>query len=187
MKCFLDMDGVLVDFCGGFEKRYNVTPEMLARLVKPYPWDWIFELGVVTKNEFWDNLGSDFWANLEWTAEGKEVLETCIRTFGFDNVCILTDPGLQAATIIGKHEWLNKHMPRFKQQVLLGRPKHFCASEFSILVDDADHNIEKFEDHGGWGLLFPRPWNKLYNTNSIEYFRTKLTNLSAISIFEGVH
>ena len=72
-KCFLDLDGVLVDFIGGANKLLD----------REDPWLRVENLGKwggeemygLTPREFWDPMGEDFWANLEWTKEGTDILD----------------------------------------------------------------------------------------------------------------
>jgi len=42
---------------------------------------------------------------------------------------------------------------------MFGSEKWLMAGLDRLLIDDADHNIDKFVQYGGHTLLVPRPWN----------------------------
>ena len=164
MKCFLDIDGVLVDFLGGaceFHKipySYNEYPFAYGEWdVLPPP-----TLSLSTR-EFWDVLDADFWANLDWMPDGKDMLALAESVFGEENICLLTCPTLSSACVAGKIDWIQKNLPKYSRRYLIGPPKHFCAHDNSVLIDDRDRNVEEFVDAGGYGILLPRPWNSLYH------------------------
>lgn len=152
MICFLDMDGVLVDFSGAVENAYGIKMDR---------WDFDDFIPGVTKEEFWLSCTEEFWANLPWTEEGKDILRIVENFFGKDNICLLTTPCLTKGSMEGKRRWIEKHLPGYLDQFLMGKPKHFCAGPQSILIDDSDKNINKFLYYGGRAILIPRPWNML--------------------------
>ena len=160
MKCFLDLDGVLVDFIGGACRLLNSPNPWLK---DEYKGRWgAEEMFGVSANAFWKNMGEDFWANLEWTKEGKDILSLAEAVFGYDNIGILTTPCLTKGSVSGKMDWINANMPSYKKKVMVGFQKHFCAHPGSILLDDADKNVEQFRASGGNAILIPRQWNKQY-------------------------
>ena len=127
-------------------------------------WD-CFPLFGIDEGEFWRSIDSDFWANLEPTAEFEPLVKLIDRHFDPSDVCILSAPGhgeAAARAVKGKQEWLAKHLPQYKN-TLFGEAKHFCAHSHSILIDDSDTNISEFAAMGGCTAKFPRPWNRNWN------------------------
>jgi hypothetical protein len=165
--CFLDMDGVLVNFIDAAHKLHN------QRTLLP---DWPYEKGEksfdvterlgISVSDFFAPMGFSFWKNLEWfdfgdspLFNGKLLLESCESLYGVENICILTSPCLTPGCVEGKRAWIDKHMPKYKKQVLFGSAKHYCAHKNAILYDDKESNVSKFKGWGGKASLMPRPWN----------------------------
>jgi len=135
----------------------------------------------LTKEEFWNRLDQNFWATVPLSDEAALILEICSKCVGKDNIYLLSSiSSVQGPdAIAGKMEWVSKHLPLWIQEkFLFGPPKHVCANESSLLIDDADANIELFKKNGGSAILFPRPWNSLNktSTNSLSYFMYKIIN-----------
>ena len=160
MKCFLDLDGVIVGFDEGVLKVHNIEDPFLKPEHKgKWGTEDMYGLDPV---EFWAPLGEKFWTNLPWTKEGKEILSLVEYEFGYDNICLLTSPCLTKGSVSGKIKWINKNLPTYKKKFLIGFQKHFCANSDTILIDDRDKNVEEFREHGGKAILVPRPWNTQY-------------------------
>lgn len=155
-KCLLDMDGVLVDFVKGIcELHQKEDP-----FKKGYQgWDMIAEFGM-SPSEFWNPCGREFWKNLDWTEEGKEIVAFAEETFGTKNIALLTSPCATDGCIDGKMDWIKKNLPQFRRSFLVGPAKHFCAAPNHFLVDDHDGNIAEFNADHGNGILVPRVWNE---------------------------
>lgn len=153
MKIVLDVDGVLVDFVGGTAKLMGFDPAVVTM------WDYYPAIGT-TEAEFWakiDAVGADFWATLEpypWASDLVRQCKTVAPTI------LLTTPSLDPSSAHGKVRWMQATFgPKFRDY-LIGPRKEFCAHPDTVLIDDSDANVEKFRDHGGGAILFPRPWNK---------------------------
>lgn len=167
IKCFLDLDGVLVDFVSGACKIHGI-PIDYTQSENRGKWD-IEQLMGISSSDFWKPLEFDFWANLEWMSDGKEILKSVERTFGRDNIAILTSPSKNIGCASGKVVWLEKNMPEYARQYIISPVKHFCAGPKTVLIDDSDQNIKDFEWAGGKGILVPRPWNSLHTVRSFAY------------------
>lgn len=161
--CFLDMDGVLVNFVGGAcrmlgrENPYGLKQHMNN-------WDLPGILGVSLK-EFYDPMGRDFWSQLEPMPDCFDILNVVESSFGRENVCLLTSPVHTPGCVEGKRDWLWKHLNHYarKGQVLFGSAKHFVAHGDAWLVDDRNENVDDFELAGGNAVLVPRFWNRNYD------------------------
>lgn len=164
MICFLDMDGILTEFMTAALKLHG----------KEYPWNdpakhgqfELTDLLGMAKKDFWTPLRYDFWFNLEWTTDGRDILR--LAESNFSEVCLLTSPTAtnQAECIAAKIDWVEKHIPRYKRKMLVGPPKHFCAHGNAMLIDDADHNVNAFRKAGGQACLYPRHWNSNHDLST---------------------
>lgn len=157
MKCALDLDGVCTDFVKGACLAHN-RPNPFAGGVGS--WDMAAHWKM-TDEEFWRPLNShEFWSSLEWTADGKDILEIVERAFGKGNIVLLSRPCDSPESASGKLEWIQREMPDYAQRYLLGPSKEFCAHDNAVLIDDNDKNVDTWMAHGGIGVLVPRPWNR---------------------------
>lgn len=176
-KIFLDLDGVLTDFVGGIQ-RYFGSPLI------PYPegvWnfvpDYARRLGI-TEEAFWGELTQDFWANLEWTADGIQILDYLERRCGGERICLLTSAGSMPEAAAGKLRWVSRRLWRYEKQVMVAACKHFAAAPDAMLIDDSDDNVMHFIRAGGKAVLLPRPWNSKHNLagDAVAYLDTLLSD-----------
>jgi 5'(3')-deoxyribonucleotidase len=152
-KCLLDLDGVLVDFLEGVYKLHGkIEGDLVGH-------DIHLKYGM-SEAEFWDPMGHDFWANLSFLPDGIAILEQVEHYFGVNNICVLTSPLRNPDSLSGKLEWIQTNLPKYRRSYLIGPRKEFCANETHILIDDFEHNVDRFRQHGGTAFLVPRPWNR---------------------------
>lgn len=143
------MDGVLVDFQGGY-----------AGMARKIPYQ-----GLTQKE--WEDLvhkhyskaGVEFWANLNWIHGGKEVWHAAHSLF--QKVCILSsastnDPNRYKMVKDGKIQWLKQHMPQMHHDniyIVTGKEvKQDFAAKNAILVDDKGITIKQWNAAGGFGI-----------------------------------
>lgn len=145
MKIFLDVDGVLADWMGQFCKDYGVnTANPTIQHMIETNWDICC---IVREEMVWDLVnkgGADWWANLPlfpWTMQLYHWL--CQK----GEVCLLTSPSDDPSSVVGKIKWIEKHFNT--KNYLIGKPKQFCASCGSVLIDDSSRNVDKFFNAGG--------------------------------------
>jgi len=168
-QIFLDMDGIFVDFDAGVRERYNNDW---------HPTEWAIpyrEFGTTFK-EFWDGIDfPGFWRGLPWTEDGKRI-RSIIEPM---RPIILTCAVLPYA-MPGKMQWLKKHWPDvIKEKRVIITAGHEAKAAVSgpgkILIDDKNENIDEWNEAGGTGILYPRPWNKLAGTPyPLEYLMSSL-------------
>ncbi len=177
MKVFLDLDGVLVDFVSKAHEYHGISPNLYLDEANHGKWDFDVISGIPL-DRFWSKFDYDFWANLDWMPDGKEILSLIEDRFGRDNITILTSPqkSNRGECITGKIDWVERHMPRYANNILLGRKKHMLAHADALLIDDADHNITDFQKHGGQIIQVPRIWNQLHSHSNmtIDYLKENL-------------
>lgn len=158
---YLDMDGVLVNFDGGFLKLTNGMD--LKQFATAH--------GDSATCDKYLKAGIEWWANLEWIQGGQEIWKAANRLFS--NVRILssagtTDPIKSEMVIKGKLGWLSRHLPSIPSEhvhIVLGKHrKQEYATTDTILVDDMATTIKEWNAKGGFGILHN---NKTYK-KSIE-------------------
>ena len=158
-RIFLDLDGVVRDWCEGMRLKYGIDfpDEQIDN------WDWVTRLvtsyNKITEKEFWDAQGEDFWVGLQKTKDADEIISMCEDKCP-DNVYILTAPTLNNAG--WSQQWIRKNMPSYfhAKKYLIGPPKYVCANKTSLLIDDKEDNINQWYDEGGLTFLYPQPWNQ---------------------------
>jgi len=157
-QIFLDMDGVLCDWTGAACRLFGRDPnKVTATWGEQY--DICPELGITT-NELWravDAAGADFWADLEPLPWAQELYTLCMS---YGPVSILTSPSRHPSSHVGKLAWLERHLPQALGAYLMGRNKAACSHPGAVLIDDTEKNIKAWEARGGFGVLFPAPWNE---------------------------
>ncbi len=178
--CFLDLDNVLVDWYQGTIDWFEIKPEQLEKLDKPWPWDWCWSSVNLTENEFWERTEAKegYWENLKWTKDGKQILELVEARFGRANVCLLTSPSNRWRAAAGKMQWIEREMNYYfvNGQYYMGGAKHFPARRKAMLIDDSESHINDFINAGGVGILIPQPWNSLHMKTDriVEHLKRKL-------------
>lgn len=134
-KIYCDVDGVLVDFDKGY---YDLTGTKASLETPP--------------DQFWEPIskaGSDFWANLEWMSEGKQLWDY-IKKY---KPKLLSAPSRENSSRIGKREWVKNNIPEAKLILAAAELKQHYASPKSILIDDREKNINEWVEAGGIGIL----------------------------------
>lgn len=159
MIIFLDVDGVLANFvagaCAAHERSESETLAGWPRGTYD-----IVDVWGMTQEEFWspiDAAGEDFWAELPLLPHAHDLVDGLSR---LGRVVLLTSPSKHPGSHSGKCMWIQKHFGREHREYLIGPAKSSCAHRDAVLVDDYDRNVDDFVKHGGWGILFPRIWNR---------------------------
>lgn len=155
--CFIDLDGVLVDFVEGAFKHHHINI--------PWPdikWDFVKQAGIHPE-DFWNPLGLSFWANLQPTAEFPAIIAAAERKFGPENIFICSSPCKTSGCTAGKAMWVESHLPDYSGRLILTGRKSVFSGPNRVLIDDRMENIYDWVGAGGIGLLVPRPWNTSLN------------------------
>ena len=135
-KIYCDMDGVLVDFEKGYE-------ELTGRNIRGKH--------IRGDADFWQPIsdaGEDFWVNLEWMSDGKE-LWSYIKPY---SPKLLSAPSREKSSRTGKEKWVAEHLPGVPLLLKPADQKQLYASSKSILIDDRKDNIERWIEAGGIGI-----------------------------------
>ena len=133
---FCDMDGVLVDFDGSFERKYGILPYKLPR-------EELWEIVINTPN---------YWVNLPKLDDADELVNY-LKKNDFQILTGLPVYGFDKAEV-EKKEWLKNHYGIEKGVICcLSKDKQNYGKPQDILIDDRPPNIEKWEAMGGIGIL----------------------------------
>ena len=162
---FCDLDEVITDFTGAAIRLHGWTKDQLEEAREPGVWEIPGPMGL-TPNEFWEPIhqqGPSFWQELEFLPWAKDLIK--LLDEATENTWqIITSPSRGLDSRIGKLTWIYRRMPRMLNRVHITGNKELFANPNSVLIDDREDNVIKFNaTRGGQGLLFPSPGNSLYN------------------------
>lgn len=133
-----------------------------------------------TEDDFWTGVKREHWANAPKSELFDLILERSEALVGRKNVFLLTSPTRCPDSAAGKVEWIYANLPSWMhRQTMIGAPKHIAAKSGSILIDDADHNIDTFCDSGGMGVLVPRPWNRNRGKDPVTFMTEAFNRLES--------
>jgi hypothetical protein len=135
-KIYCDMDGVLVDFDKGYMK---LTGKDISGQF-------------FSDTDFWDPInaaGYDFWINLEWMADGKD-LWSYIEKYSPE---LLSAPSRQMESRVAKNHWVERELPGIHLILRNAKHKKDFAGPNNILIDDRVDNINGWVEAGGIGIL----------------------------------
>jgi cytidyltransferase-like protein len=136
-KIYVDMDGVLVDFDGGYEKLTGMTTRAADEKGPEFFWKPI------------SKAGAKWWITLNWMPDGKQLWDY-VKKY---NPELLSAPSREEASKLGKRVWVKRELPGVKLILRSADKKQEFASPDSILIDDREKNIEQWKSAGGVGIL----------------------------------
>ena len=147
---YLDMDGVLADFFGGVEKMYGVQhwKELTSDKTKDL------------KSEVINRItGTDFFATLPRFDSAGELI-SMVKEFTGGNFSINTSPLRGDHTNSSKYKklWIQNNIEQPDEIIITGRKESYAKDKASgtpnILIDDRPVNIERWQNAGGYGILY---------------------------------
>jgi hypothetical protein len=152
---YLDMDGVLADFFGGVEKLYGVShwKQLTSDKSKDLRQDVIER---ITGTNFFETLPK---------FPSADPLIAMIKKFTGGRFSILTSPlrGDHDNSAKWKKVWINQNIEQPDETIVTGRKEKYATTKgtANILVDDRPINIQKWQDKGGYGILYQANKNSL--------------------------
>ena len=179
-EIYLDVDGVIVDFLGGLHETFGL----------PYSCD----EGYQYERGKWDMLGDmpvsfaainavcteQFWENLNWMVDGRDILRLILQVFPCTPIKLLTTPMPNSGSWSGKYRWVAKNLPLYASGLVVTHvPKHeFVNRKNLLLIDDRDTTVDNVKRVGGSAVLVPRMWNYLHkvveHSSVYEYMEQQL-------------
>jgi len=146
MTLYLDMDGVIADFFGGLEERFNVDH-----------WKKIPH----TEASIMSLKNTDFFNTLEPYKTSNELV-TFVKTLVGNDWGICSSPlrGDRDNSAYWKRVWLDRHgfMPKVSNIIFTGQKERFATDKFdgtpNILVDDKPDNVARWIAKGGIGIRY---------------------------------
>ena len=159
-KVYLDCDQVLSDFVAGAARALGFHYPGTQNWPEGWTYDF-FKFMDSTREEVNDLCDIDFWANLPWMEDGRDMLNQVLSRFRPDEIIVLTTPMRNSGSYTGKMIWFEKNIPELYSRVVpTAVPKEEFAFDFDrVLIDDCQSNHERFVRAGGACILVPRPWN----------------------------
>ena len=170
-RVFLDIDGVMDNWTESACKLCNIDyndTEIRNKIKKTGRIE-----AVIEEEKVWeaiDKEGSSYWANLPLFSWSKKLYDELKSLVG--NVCFLSSPSDDPNSAKGKFEWIKNNFDT--EDFLIGSAKHFCANKNSLLVDDYQKKIDKFEEYGGNGFLWPDGFSLIDRDVDIEETKKEL-------------
>lgn len=160
---FLDMDGVLADLIGaacGIFGRYDLQTGNTAWPPGEYS---IARVLGITADRLWaavNRQGVDWWAHLEPLPHYLDLLGLVISTGR--TWSILTSGHVSDYAATGKSQWITRHLPAYRDRLIITKEKHLLAGPDRVLIDDSDENCRRFIEAGGRAIVYPQPWNSAH-------------------------
>lgn len=157
-RIFLDLDGVLADWCSAAILAHGRDPTDVILSWPSETYDLAQVLGI-SANAMWAPIherGAQFWAELAPYPWVHDILRGCQSVAP---TTILSSPSLDPQAAAGKIAWLQRMFGRGFRDFLIGPDKPSCARRGAVLIDDRDEGCEGFVAAGGHAVVFPQPWN----------------------------
>ena len=114
-----------------------------------------------TPKQFWSNLSREVWVSTPESEWMMWLLNWCGEAVGRKNVLLATSPTYDPECAAGKTQWIQEHMPDWMlRQYSITPKKEAYAHPKTLLIDDAEINVDTFRAKHGQAILVPKPWNR---------------------------
>lgn len=178
-RVYLDCDQVLTDFVAGSLAAVGIDYPGTKNWPEGWTYDFFRQAGT-SREEVDKHCGVDFWANLPWIEDGKDIRNQVLSRFRPDEITVLTTPMRNNGSYTGKMIWFERNVPELYHRVVpTAVPKDEFAVDFNcLLIDDCQRNVEAFIKAGGASILVPRPWNQnddvFYDGDAVSYVAERM-------------
>ncbi len=182
VEVFLDLDNVLVDFVNGACRHHGVpNPYLNPDNRGKYNMETLIKMD---GKAFFGKMDFDFWSNLEWLPDGRDIIEAILKYVSPKQVTILSSPIATNGCLDGKIHWIRNNTPEWKRSFFIGPNKHKIAGPNKILIDDHDVNVDNWVTRddgtptGGHAIQVPRVTNRLHSCGmlAVDYVESRLAN-----------
>ena len=171
----MDIDGVIYDFVNYVLSYLDTTKQ--DKDITNYR---MSEVLNITAEEFWKLLDTKVEGtfcngkNYEWAST---LINTCKKYC--DNIAFCSNPGNNPKHWAEKRIWAEKHFPDIP--LILTQNKEVLSQTGTVLIDDFNKNIDKFNMGDGIGIIFPQYWNTLnrfrQENGSVDYIDCTLEDI----------
>lgn len=195
MTVYLDMDGVVADWFGGFVNLFKdqLTKSELKKLKLYYIKNQFVEDCPIRPREFWsrwkemsnENNGQ-FWLDLNPFPWSKRLYDELSSLKLVEEVAFLTSPGHEYTLCWEqKRQWLKKHIGT--DNIVVTTNKYHCARKSSVLIDDTFKHCKKFIEHGGNAVVWPNAFEILEGKNgTVKHSHIDKFNKKELRTFEKI-
>jgi len=139
---------------------------------------------------FWEMVSRRTWESAPRSHQFW-LIEQAASLVGEENVLLATAPVKSPDCHYAKYQWIENHLPKWMQRQYNITPrKHRLSRPGVLLIDDSDHNVEKFRNPGwpgGDAILVPRPWNTLVGVHTSSYLAEELGKREYVFCAEKSH
>lgn len=149
---YLDLDGVIADFSSAIISL--IAHNTVFASIGQDP------LKGIDESKMWsavEKAGLSFWTGLDKFTWSDELVK---GIYPLGDLYFLSSPGdtnkhaiTSSQASAGKTLWVAKHYPDIP--IILTKHKHLLARPNSILIDDTQDKLGKFEEHGGQAFFWP--------------------------------
>jgi hypothetical protein len=154
---YVDLDGVLVDFDGGFKSISGGVDKF----------DYIKQNGVDKLWKLINSHGQEWWETLNWMPDGTKLWSAISNK----NVKILTSGSTRntgTMAINGKKKWVAAHLGQIETIVVNNsHEKQNYARPGDILIDDLYSNISEWIAKKGIGILHRNAEESINKLNDV--------------------
>lgn len=167
--CFLDMDGVVVDFMSYLIEKFGGDRNILINSEKyPLPFPLDYYVPEHSKEKVYTDWKVDDWVAMKKLPWADELISYLEFVFGVENIYFCSDPGIPGTqwfeiSAIGKGKWIQQNYPRYTERLILTKKKESLASPNKILLDDTESVFTSFVARNGGAVLVPNYWNTHYS------------------------
>lgn len=159
MYIALDMDDVIVDFCGGLVDAVNREYDAGLTIDDISQWELRPLLDPILGESWWKWMRkrSWLWSNFEAIPGAIGSIER-LRQEGHYLEVVTSKPAWAEANV---WQWLGKWKPPVNRVTITDPDAYKSeATNADVLVDDKLENVRDFARTGRYGLLFTRPHNR---------------------------
>jgi len=135
---YLDMDGVLADFRGGYQKLFGSIPNMNAK-----------DDANVSRL-----VGTDFFAHLDKLPDADRIVDLAIKYAGSYSICSSPLRGDHKNSAQNKIKWIQENLNPQPNDIVITGKKDSYAKGKNILIDDRQKVLQPWIERGGIGIWY---------------------------------
>ena len=169
--CFLDLDGVIVNWLDAIRQHIGAPPEIYDGFRKDplsLNHDTVDALygGRPAFKAIQQSRPPEWWLNLEMYPWANNLINRLNNNFP---LVFLTSPGTCPMSGQGKLQWQAKNYPDIP--IVIARHKWVVASSTKVLIDDDDWQLSRFSNAGGHSIKWRNQFELAeFTPKAIEYY-----------------